>query len=93
MNTMLVRLSLSGMERIWLTIWAAVRLPWNPCRPVMQKEQFILQPACEETQSVALSRSGIYTLSTSRPGAPRNRYFTVPSVLAIRERGSSRPTV
>ena len=91
MNTMFVRESLSGMDKIWFTICAAERLPWNPCRPVMQKVQPMRHPACELTHNVARSRSGMYTASMSRPPAPRNRYLAVPSVLRLHALGVSLP--
>ena len=44
-----------------------VRFPSNPCLPVWQNKQFILQPTCDETQRVARSLSGMYTVSTNFP--------------------------
>lgn len=93
MNTMLVRCVDSFTESIWFMICAGVSCPWNPCRPVMQNLHAILHPACELTHSVARSRSGIITVSMSRPGVPGNRYLTVPSVLVVNVRGCWRPRV
>src|SRR5574344_189997 len=80
MNTTLVSLSLSGNEYIWFNMSAAVRFPSKPCLPVWQKMQFILHPTCDDTQSVALSFSGINTVSTNLPSDVGNKYFTVPSL-------------
>ena len=63
MNTMLVRRSTSGIPHIWFMISAAVRLPLQPCLPVMQNWQFILQPTWQDTQRVPRSSSGIKTVS------------------------------
>ena len=80
MNTMLVSLSRSGREYIWLRISVALKFPSKPCLPVWQKRQFILQPICEDTQSVARSSSGIYTVSTNFPLSVGNKYLIVPSL-------------
>ena len=92
-NTTLVSVSVSGMLIIWLMISAGVRLPWNPCRPVMQKVQPMRQPFCDEMHRVARSPSGIYTLSTAFPSLVAKRYFTVPSMLRCSCIGAYRPTV
>ena len=104
MNTMLVSLSVSGRAYIWFRISPAVRFPSNPCLPVWQKRQFILHPTCDETQSVALSPSGIKTVSTkrvefvateSRPTGKHlagNRYLMVPSTERWQSMGSIAPT-
>ena len=59
MKTMLVSDSEFSTLSTWLMMVVAERLPWNPWRPVMQKAQCILHPACEEMQSVARSWSGM----------------------------------
>ena len=59
MNTRFVRRSRSGRETIWLRISAAGSDSCSPWRPVAQKRQPMRQPACEETQSVARSPSGM----------------------------------
>src|SRR5574344_3137577 len=80
MKTTLVKVSTAGMDRIWLRISAVLRLALKPIRPVMQKAQPILQPTWDDTQSVALSASGIYTASIKPPFKAGNRYLMVPSV-------------
>ena len=59
MKTTLVSRSNSGSETIWLRISAAVSDRRSPCRPVAQKRHPMRQPACDETQSVARSPSGM----------------------------------
>ena len=59
MKTKFVRRSRSGSEMIWLSISAAVSECCSPCRPVAQKRQPMRHPACDETQSVARSPSGM----------------------------------
>ena len=46
----------------------------------------------DEMHNVARSSSGIKTDSTERPSPASNRYFTVPSSLAIAWLGGYRPT-
>ena len=65
MNTALVRAADSSMLMNWLRMSAASSCPWKPWRPVMQNLQPILHPACDDTQSVFLSSSGIMTDSTN----------------------------
>src|SRR5574344_1795651 len=55
-----------------------VKLPLQPCFPVMQNTQFILQPTWHDTHKVARSSSGINTVSIA-PFGVENRYFLVPS--------------
>ena len=76
---MLVSFPRSGREYIWFSMSLAGRFPSNPCLPVWQKRQFILHPTCDETHSVALSLSGMKTVSTLFPEVVGKRYFTVPS--------------
>ena len=78
-KTAFVSSAASSMAMNWERMSATVRLPWNPCRPVMQNLQPIRQPACEETQRVFLSSSGIITASTALPSPTGKRYFFVPS--------------
>ena len=59
MKTSFVSVSRSGRETIWLRISAAVSECCSPCRPVAQNLHPMRHPACDETQSVALSPSGI----------------------------------
>ena len=59
MKTRLVSRSNSGSETIWLRISAVVSEWMSPCRPVAQKAHPMRHPACEETQSVARSPSGM----------------------------------
>src|SRR5512133_2248480 len=59
MKTIFVSLLNSGRLLNWLSISFEVRLPWNPCFPVMQNIQPILHPDWDETHIVALSSSGI----------------------------------
>ena len=77
---MFVSFSISGSEYIWFNMSATDKLPSNPCFPVWQKRQFILQPTCDDTQRVARSSSGIYTVSTNFPLSVGNKYFIVPSL-------------
>lgn len=58
------------------TIWAVLRLPCRPMRPVRQNWQFCAQPTCEEMHSVVRCgrlerglRTGMITASTV-PAAP-----------------------
>lgn len=76
--TMFVSRSLSSTDSTWLIISPALRLPLNPMPPVAQNLQPILHPACEDMHNVALSFSGIYTLST-KPWRAANKYFLLPS--------------
>jgi hypothetical protein len=51
----------------WPTISAVARLRLNPCRPVEQNRQAMVQPAWVETQSVPRPASGMKTVSTALP--------------------------
>ena len=82
MKTALVSEAASSISINCESISAGVRLPCQPCRPVMQKRQPIRHPICEETHTVCLSPSGIITAST--PGPNGKRYFLVPSAEDIR---------
>ena len=101
MKTTLVRISASLMSSSWEMISLAVRLPWKPPRPVMQKLQFILQPACEDTHAVARaippslpsSYCGIITVSMYLPSRRvGKRYLRVPSFEVKVSSGAVRPT-
>ena len=89
-KTILVSFALSGIDNIWFVISLDVRLPDQPCFPVMQNKQFILQPTWHDTHSVALSSSGMYTVSIL-PCSVLNKYFVVPSILSALHIGSDRP--
>ena len=91
MKTALVSCAASSTEKNWFRISAADRLPWKPWRPVMQKRQFILQPAWELTQSVLRSPSGIITVSMPAPSPKGKRYFRVPSREVWTSVGATRP--
>ena len=69
------------------------KFPLKPCLPVIQKRQSILQPTCEEMQSVARSLSGIKTASTRPPVETAKRYLRVPSFESWLITGAVRPTV
>ena len=75
-----------------MRISRVVSCPSNPCLPVWQKTQFILQPIWHETHSVALSASGMKTVSMVLPLSVGKRYFTVPSFDLWLTSGLSAPT-
>src|SRR3954471_2441036 len=61
------------------TISPVVRLREKPWWPVEQKRQPTAQPACEDTQSVPRSSSGMKTASTALPSRTSNSHLMVPS--------------
>ncbi len=63
----------------WPMISAVVRFRLKPWRPVEQNAHSSAQPACEETQSVPRSSSGMNTVSTALRLPTSNRNLRVPS--------------
>ena len=61
-------------------ISAVVKFLLNPWWPVEQNTQPTAHPACEEMQRVALSSSGINTVSTASPPPTSKSHFIVPSL-------------
>ena len=78
-KTIFVILSNSSIAANWFSISPADKLPLYPILPVAQKAQPKRQPACEETQTVILSFSGITAVSTILSSEYSNKYFFVPS--------------
>ena len=58
---------------------AGVRLRLKPCLPVEQNAQSSAQPACDETQSVPRSSSGMKTVSIALPAPTSSSHLRVPS--------------